>query len=74
MAAVSSGARRRLSDAAIEQIRLDLGSKLTSITLAIGEFGVIAENAYRAYPHEADARRVGRAVRTAFAMAAKKRP
>jgi hypothetical protein len=74
MAAVSSGARRALGDAAIDQIRLDLGNRLMSVVVAIGELGVIAENAYRAYPHEADAHRVGRAVRTAFATAAKKRP
>ena len=74
MAAVSAGSRRALGDAAIEQIRLDLGSRLMSIVLAIGEFSVIAENAYRAYPHEADAHRVGRAVRAAFATAAKRRP
>ena len=74
MAAVSSGARRPLGDEAIEKSRLDFAGHMISIVVAIAEFGVIAESAYRAYPHEADAHRVGHAVRSAFATAAKKRP
>jgi hypothetical protein len=74
MAAVSSGARRALGPAAIEQSRLDFGGHFMSIVMAIAEFGVTAENAYRGYPHEADAHRVGHAARAAFATAAKRRP
>ena len=74
MAAVTSGARRPLGDEAIEKSRLDFAGYLTSIGLAIAEFGMIAENAYRAYPHEVDAHRVGHAVRATFATAAKRKP
>jgi len=74
MAAVSSGARRALTKEAIESSRFDFANRFSSIVMAIAEFGVTAENAYRSYPHEADAHRVGHAARAAFAAAAKKRP
>ena len=74
MAAVQSGRRRPLGAAATESSRLDLASHLAGVTVAIAQFGVTAENAYRAYPHEVDARRVGHAAKAAFASAAKKRP
>jgi hypothetical protein len=72
MADVSSGARPPLGDASIELSRLNFAGHFMSIVGAIGKFGLIAENAYRAYPHEVDAHRVGHGVRSAFTAAAKK--
>ena len=74
MADVSSGARRPLGNAALETVRLNFAGHFAAIVGAVGKFGLVAENAYRAYPHEVDAHRVGHAVRAAFTAAAKKRP